>query len=86
MENIWSFLLQTLSVSLIGLLLLVVKLLLRNRLSPRWQYAVWGVLAVRLMGACVYLWKGYFSAAPPLGGNGETDGGAGVVLGLYCFL
>ena len=28
MENIWSFLLQTLSVSLIGLLLLVVKLLL----------------------------------------------------------
>ena len=41
MENIWSFLLQTLSVSLIGLLLLVVKLLLRNRLSPRWQYAVW---------------------------------------------
>lgn len=32
-----------------GLLLLVVKLLLRNRLSPRWQYAVWGVLAVRLM-------------------------------------
>ena len=35
MENIWSFLLQTLSVSLIGLLLLVVKLLLRNRLSPR---------------------------------------------------
>ena len=49
MENIWSFLLQTLSVSLIGLLLLVVKLLLRNRLSPRWQYAVWGVLAVRLM-------------------------------------
>lgn len=49
MENIWSFLLQTLSVSLIGLLLLVVKLLLRNRLSPRWQCAVWGVLAVRLM-------------------------------------
>ena len=51
-------------------------------------------LAVRCMGgaggaidgACVYLWKGYFSAAPPLGGNGETDGGAGVVLGLYCFL
>ena len=34
MENIWSFLLQTLSVSLIGLLLLVVKLLLR--MFARW--------------------------------------------------
>lgn len=85
MENIWSFLLQTLSVSLIGLLLLVVKLLLRNRLSPRWQYAVWGVLAVRLMVPASTYGKDIFLPLP-LGGNGETDGGAGVVLGLYCFL
>lgn len=49
MTNIWELLLQTLSVSLVAVLLLVVKGLLRDKLSPRWQYGVWGVLALRIV-------------------------------------
>lgn len=49
MSNIWEFLYQTLSVSLAAAVLLAVKWLLRDKLSPRWQYAVWGVLALRAL-------------------------------------
>lgn len=49
MNNVWAFLLQTAYVSLVGLLLLVVKWLLRDKLPPRWQYFVWVVLAIRLL-------------------------------------
>ena len=49
MENIWAFLLQTLSVSLVAGLLLLLKWLLRDKLSPRWQYAVWSILALRIL-------------------------------------
>lgn len=49
MTNLWEFLLQTAYVSLVGVLLLVVKWLLRDKLSPRWQYSVWVVLAARLL-------------------------------------
>ena len=79
MENIWSFLLQTLSVSLIGLLLLVVKLLLRNRLSPRWQYAVWGVLAVRLMVPASTYGKAFFVPHPPGVERGKLMVGQGLL-------
>lgn len=48
MTNLWEFLLQTLYVSLLGGLLLVIKALLRDKLTPRWQYGVWGVLALRI--------------------------------------
>ena len=40
-SNIWEFFYQTLSVSLAAAVLLAVKWLLRDKLSPRWQYAVW---------------------------------------------
>lgn len=49
MANIWEALYQTLSVSLAAAVLLLVKWLLRDKLSPRWQYAVWGVLALRAL-------------------------------------
>lgn len=49
MDNIWSFLLQTLSASLAAGLLLLLKWLLRDHLSPRWQYGVWSVLALRIL-------------------------------------
>lgn len=86
MENIWSFLLQTLSVSLIGLLLLGGEAAAAEQTVSALAVRCMGGAGGAIDGACVYLWKGYFSAAPPLGGNGETDGGAGGVLGLYCFL
>ena len=35
MTNLWEFLLQTAYVSLVGVLLLVIKWLLRDKLSPR---------------------------------------------------
>lgn len=49
MTNLWTFLLQTLYVAGVGLLLLAIKTLLKDKLSPRWQYAVWAVLALRIL-------------------------------------
>ena len=49
MADIWSFLLQTLTASGVAALLLAVKAMFRDKLSPRWQFAVWGVLAVILL-------------------------------------
>ena len=49
MTDIWSFLLQTLTASGVAVLLLAVKAMFRDKLSPRWQFAVWGVLAVVLI-------------------------------------
>ena len=47
MGNIWELLYQTLTVSAVAAVLLLVKWLLRDKLSPRWQYGVWAVLALR---------------------------------------
>lgn len=47
MDNLWSFLLHTLNMSIVAGLLLFLKRLLRDKLSPRWQYAVWALLALR---------------------------------------
>jgi len=44
MTNIWAFLLQTLTLSVTALLLLLIKRILEDKLSPRWQYGVWSVL------------------------------------------
>ena len=44
MFDIWSFLLQTLTVSGAAVLLLGVKVLFKDKLPPRWQFAVWSVL------------------------------------------
>lgn len=49
MSDIWSFLLQTLTASGAAVLLLAVKALFRDKLSPRWQFAVWSILALVLL-------------------------------------
>ena len=49
MGNIWEFLYQTLTVSIVAAVLLFIKWLLRDKLSPRWQYGVWAVLALRAL-------------------------------------
>lgn len=49
MTNLWAFLLQTLYVAGVGLLLLAIKTLLKDKLSSRWQHAVWAVLALRIL-------------------------------------
>ena len=49
MENIWDFLAQTLTASVAAGLLLIVKRLFMDKLSPRWQYGVWAILAIRLL-------------------------------------
>ena len=49
MGNIWEFLYQTLTVSIVAAALLLIKRLLHDKLSPRWQYGVWAVLALRAL-------------------------------------
>lgn len=49
MENIWGILLQTVTVSLTAGLLLLLKWMMADKLSPRWQYGVWSVLALRIL-------------------------------------
>lgn len=49
MSNIWGFLLQTMTASLTAVILLAVKKLLEDKLSPRWQYGVWIVLVLRML-------------------------------------
>lgn len=49
MGDIWAFLLQTLTASGVAVLLLIVKAMFRDKLSPRWQFAVWGILGVVLL-------------------------------------
>jgi len=47
--NIWEVLLQGLSVTMAAAMLLLVKNLLADKLSPRWQYGIWAVLALRIL-------------------------------------
>ncbi len=49
MFDIWSFLLQTLTVSGVAVLLLVVKTLFKDKLPPKWQFAVWSVLGLMML-------------------------------------
>ena len=49
MTDIWGFLLQTLTASGAAVLLLVVKAVFRDKLSPRWQAGIWGVLGLVLL-------------------------------------
>ena len=49
MDNLWSFLLQTLTLSAVGVVLLALKRLLDDKLSPRWQYGVWLIFALRAL-------------------------------------
>ena len=62
MGDFWSVLLQTLAVSLTAAVLLCAKRLFREQLSPRWQYGVWGILALRtllpagILGRSLFPW------------------------------
>lgn len=49
MFDIWSFLLQTLTVSGAAVLLLGVKALFKDKLPPKWQFGVWSVLGLLLL-------------------------------------
>lgn len=49
MTNLWGFFLQTVSLTLVAAVLLILKHLLEDKLSPRWQYGIWAVLALRAL-------------------------------------
>ena len=49
MTNIWSFLMQTAEVTLAAYLLLLIKQIFSNKLSPRWQYGIWALLIPRIL-------------------------------------
>lgn len=49
MFDIWGFLLQTLTASGVAALLLVIKALFRDKLPPKWHFAVWGVLGIMIL-------------------------------------
>lgn len=49
MCNIWEFLLQTVTLAMVAGILHLVKTLMTDKLSPRWQYGVWAVLALRAL-------------------------------------
>lgn len=48
MFDIWAFLLQTLTSSGVALLILVIKGMFRDKLPPKWQFGIWGVLGVAM--------------------------------------
>ncbi len=48
MVNIWEFILQSLSVSLVAGLLLITKAIFKDKLSSRWQYGIWFLLVLRI--------------------------------------
>ena len=49
MFDIWGFLLQTLNVSGVAILLLIVKSLLKDKLPPKWQFSVWSILGIMIL-------------------------------------
>lgn len=68
MYNLWSFLQQTVAASLVAVFLLALKLVFLDKLSPRWQYWVWGVLVLRLMVPV-----GFFNRRALLDGGWAVD-------------
>lgn len=49
MTDFWGFLLQTLTVSGAAAMLLVVKRLFQDKLPPRWQFSIWGLLGMVML-------------------------------------
>ncbi len=49
MFDIWGFLLQTLNVSGAAAVILLMKAMFHDKLPPKWQFAVWGVLGIILL-------------------------------------
>ena len=55
MYDIWGFLVQTLNASGVAILLLIIKALFKDKLSPKWHFEVWSVLmAVLLFPAGIF--------------------------------
>ena len=73
MTDLWGFLLQTLTVSGAAALLLAVKAVFRDKLSPRWQAAAWGVLGLVLLVPAL---EPLFAVAP------LSIGMVGAIVGL----
>lgn len=49
MTDLWSFLLQTLTVCGAAMLVLAAKAIFRDKLSPRWQFGAWGLVGLALL-------------------------------------
>lgn len=49
MTNIWGFVIQTIEVSLMAMMLLFLKKLFKDKLSPRWQYNIWFILLITIL-------------------------------------
>ena len=49
MFDFWGFLLQTLTVSGVAVLLLIVKAILKDKLPPKWHFSVWIVLGIIIL-------------------------------------
>ncbi len=49
MSNIYEVLLQTIYISAICVLILILKWLLADKLSPKWQYGIWSVLILSIL-------------------------------------
>ena len=49
MTDFWSFLLQTLTASSAAILVLIAKAMFQDKLSPRWQFASWGLVGLVLL-------------------------------------
>lgn len=49
MTDIWGVLLQTLTASGVAMLLLVIKVLFKDKLPPKWHFCLWGVLGILLL-------------------------------------
>ena len=49
MYNIWGFLLQTIAVAIVAGVILFLKKIFEDKLSPKWQYGVWALFAIRIL-------------------------------------
>lgn len=49
MYNIWGFFLQTIAVSIVAGIILLLKKIFEDKLSPKWQYGIWILLAIRIL-------------------------------------
>ena len=49
MYNIWGFLLQTIAVSIVTGIILLLKKIFEDKLSPKWQYGIWSLFAIRIL-------------------------------------
>ena len=49
MVNLWEFLFQSLTASMIAAIILIIKYIFKDKLSASWHYGVWGALALRII-------------------------------------